>query len=64
MTLIKFAKRAVTGVAITSVVLAGVLLRSLRGRAQDGDDDWRRIEKRLRHRARSAQFGGKDGPSN
>jgi hypothetical protein len=39
MTLVKFAKRAVAGAAISSVVLAGVLLRSQRGRAQDGDDD-------------------------
>ena len=41
MTLVKFAKRAVAGAAIASVVLAGVLLRSRHGRAQDEDDDER-----------------------
>jgi hypothetical protein len=47
MKLVNFAKGAVAAAAITSVVLAGMLLRSPRGRAQDEDDDSLRIKQGL-----------------
>src|SRR6516225_2205856 len=47
MKLVNFAKGAVAAAAITPVVLAGMLLRSPRGRAQDEDDDSLRIKQGL-----------------
>jgi hypothetical protein len=44
MKLANFAKRAAVGAAIAAVVLTGILLRSPRGRAQDGSGDWWRIQ--------------------
>jgi hypothetical protein len=48
MTLASFVKRAAVVTAITSLLLAGMLLRSPRGRAQDWDDDRWRIEEGFR----------------